>query len=62
MEIAQHIIDEAASLLQAADLTLPLQLRSAPAFFLAQADDATITAFAAITHSGVEYKIGTMNS
>ncbi len=60
MEISKHITEEAKNLLQAdASLTLPIQLSSAPEFYLAKGDDATITAFTAIIHSGAEYKIGT---
>jgi len=59
MEISKHIKVEAESLLHAnVALSLPIQLKSAPAFYLAVATDQTVTAFAAVNHNGAEYKIG----
>lgn len=60
MEISQHIKDEARNLLQTVTLlNLPIQLSSAPEFYLAKGDDTTVIAFTAILHAGAEYKIGT---
>lgn len=62
MEISQHIKDEASTvLLSLSTVQLPVQFKSAPEFYLAQADDQTVLAFVSITHEGVDYKIGVLN-
>lgn len=59
MEISEFIIEEAKSLLQASPaVILPVQLPSAPAFYLAAGNDESIIAFTAFTVEAGEYKIG----
>jgi hypothetical protein len=59
MEISNYIKEEAQGLLQAGTvLNLPMQLKSAPEFFLAAGDDHTVVAFSVIIHNGAQYKIG----
>ena len=48
-------------LLSLSTVQLPVQFKSAPEFYLAQADDQTVLAFVSITHEGVDYKIGVLN-
>jgi len=58
MELSEYILKEAHQILSNGVLKLPLQIPSAPSFFLASADDKTIMAFEGIVHNGVHYKIG----
>ena len=59
MELSKHIIEEAEELLQGgASPTLPIQLSSAPVFYMATGDDEIVMAFVAFIHAGAVYKIG----
>jgi hypothetical protein len=58
MELSEDILKDAHQALSKGMVTLPLQIPSAPRFFLASADDKTIMAFGGIVHEGVSYKIG----
>ncbi len=61
MEISQYIVDEAKEVLLE-HLMLPMQLQSAPEFYLALASDKTVKAFYGFKgDDGEEYKIGTRN-
>jgi len=57
MEIAQHIYDEAKSMLDKG-VTLPAEIAGAPGFFLAVHEDSSIHAFGAVEQNGIFYKIG----
>jgi hypothetical protein len=57
MEISQHIIDEAKSMLYKG-VTLPAEIAGAPGFFLAAHEDSSIHAFGAVEQNGIFYKIG----
>lgn len=58
IEISKHIRTEAEDLLRAG-APLPQQIKSAPEFYVAEATDKSILAFAALTHEGKRFKIGT---
>lgn len=58
MEMAQHIIEEAKRLLQSGRNVFPVQITSAPEFFLAPEEDGSILAFGALHHDGKVYKLG----
>jgi len=60
MEIAQHIIREAEEAIKAGGVVFPMQIISAPEFFIALGTDDTVLAFAVIHHQGTEYKLGTL--
>ena len=61
MEISQYIIKEAKDALLKHPI-LPLQLISAPEFFLALSSDKTVSGFFGFEgDDGKEYKIGTRN-
>lgn len=62
MEISNYILEEAKRLLQGGLLTLPAQLPSAPAFYLAEGNDESIIAFTAFKVGDAEYKIGTQKA
>lgn len=58
IEISKHILNEAEEILHAG-IPLPQQIKSAPAFYVAEGTDRTILAFAALAHKGKSFKIGT---
>lgn len=58
MKISEHILKEAKQIVDRGD-SLPQQITSAPAFFVAEGSDKTILAFGALLHNGKSYKIGT---
>ncbi len=60
MEIANYIIKEAEDIIRSGRKEFPMQIKSAPEFFIANCDDETIQAFAVIIENGVEYKLGTL--
>ncbi len=62
MEISQHIKTEAMELLSKPGFKdqLPIQLQTAPSFFLAEPSDKTVIAFESISYEGQSYKIGTL--
>lgn len=64
MEISQYILDEATDLLAKPNIKalLPMQLPSAPSFFLAEPNDKTVLAFGTVSFLGENYKIGALVS
>jgi len=62
IEISPHILDEARTILSREDVELPAQIKSGPAFYVAEGTDDTILAFGAIEHNGKVFKIGSMRS
>lgn len=59
-QISKHIKNEAEEILSAG-APLPQQIKSAPAFYVAEGTDKSILAFASLTHNGKSFKIGTKN-
>jgi len=56
-EISKHIFDEAKKLLNQ-KVILPQQIISAPSFYVAEASDESVLAFALLVFEGETYKIG----
>ena len=58
MLVSKHIIDEATKLLKE-QVELPHQITSAPEFYVTEATDSSVRAFAVFKHEGNIFKIGT---
>jgi len=58
LEISEHILAEAKELVQNNPDSLPMQITSAPLFYVAKQDDGSIQAFDILRVNHVTYKIG----